>query len=208
MELRLDIEDASPEEIARGIAAAEAVFERTGISAIDAADGMFALEGWDIKGFPEGEEPSEEEDRAASVWFEAERAACEACCAGWPEEKVVRRRALGLIEVHRSKVEMANPSNWPERKQLFFDIVERLETATGPDRQLDIDIAFALGWVNKGGTPEQAAELDLPYLTSNLAQVAEIAQKSLQGWTIEIDQDPCDARVIIPNATKTRIVMI
>ena len=55
-----------------------------------------------------------------------------------------------------------------------------------------------MGWVNEPGTPEEAAELGLPYLTGNLAEVAEISQKSLQGWKIEIDQDPCDARLIEP----------
>jgi len=82
MELRLDIEGATPEETARGILAAQAVFDETGITAEDAASGMFALEGWDIKGFPEGEEPSEQEQKAADAWLEANRAACDACCAG------------------------------------------------------------------------------------------------------------------------------
>jgi len=199
MELRLDIEGAAPEEIARGIEGAQAVFDEAGITAEDAAYGMFTLEGWDIKGFPKGEEPSEEEQKAADAWLEANRAACVARCAGWPEDKIVRHLVLLLADVPRSKVEAANPANWLQRKRLFPDIVERLETITGPDRQLDIDIAFALRWVNERGTPEQAAELDLPYLTSNLAQVADIAHKSLGDWTIEIDQDPCDARVINPH---------
>ncbi|RWQ79279.1 MAG: hypothetical protein EOS85_17275 [Mesorhizobium sp.] len=197
MELRLDVKGASPEEISRGIVAAQAVFERNGIQPDKAANGMFALEGWDIKGYPEGEEPSEEEDKAASVWFEAERAACEACCAGWPEEAKVRRRALGLGSPE-PKVKTANPATWPERKRLYPDIIRRLETATGPDRQLDIDICFVMGWINESGTPEQAAELGLPYLTSNLAEVAEITRKSLSQWKIEIDQEPCDALIIEP----------
>ncbi|RWE77598.1 hypothetical protein [Mesorhizobium sp.] len=198
MELRLDIEGATPEEIARGIKAAQAVFDDAGITAEEAAHGMFALEGWDIKGFPEGEKPSEQEQKAADAWLEANRAACDACCSGWPEDKVCRHLVLELVGVPRSKVEVANPANWPERRRLFGDLIERLETATGPDRQIDIDIAFALGWVDERGTPEQAAELDLPYLTSNLAQVAAIAHKSLADWTIEIDQESCDARVINP----------
>jgi hypothetical protein len=151
-----------------------------------------------IKGFPEGDEPSEEEQKAADAWLDANRAASEACCAGWPEDKVSRHMCLLLADVPLSKIEAANPVTWPERKRLIPDIINRLETATGPDRQLDIEIAFALGWVNERGTPERAAGLDLPYLTSNLAQV-EIAHKSLGDWTIEIDQEPCDARVINPH---------
>ncbi|MCA0046298.1 hypothetical protein LB577_04930 [Mesorhizobium sp. B283B1A] len=72
MELRLNIEDATPEELARGIAAAEAVFARAGITTLQGAEGLFALEGWDIKGFPEDDKPTEDEDRAAAVWLEAD----------------------------------------------------------------------------------------------------------------------------------------
>ncbi|TPK61149.1 hypothetical protein FJ930_27860 [Mesorhizobium sp. B2-4-15] len=86
MQLRLNIEGASSDEIAHGIAAAEAVFARAGISAEAAADGMFALEGWDIQGFPDDEQMSEEEDEAASVWMEANKAAIDACCACWLEK--------------------------------------------------------------------------------------------------------------------------
>ncbi|MBM2711025.1 hypothetical protein JQK88_07135 [Mesorhizobium caraganae] len=55
-----------------------------------------------------------------------------------------------------------------------------------------------MGWVDERGTPEEAAELGLPYLTGNLAEVSSITHKSLQGWTIEVDQAPCDARIIAP----------
>ncbi|WP_245475668.1 hypothetical protein [Mesorhizobium sp. M7A.F.Ca.US.006.01.1.1] len=157
--------------------------------------GVLALELWDRKGFPVGEKPSEEEQAAASVWFLAERAACEACCAGWPEEKVVRNRALA-VGPGEPKVKTVNPATWPDRKRLYPQIIERLETAVGPDRQLDIDICYVMGWVNEPGTPEEAAEIGLPYLTANLAEVAAITEKSLKGWKIAVDQEPCDARII------------
>ena len=88
MELRLNVESATHQEIERGIAAAEAVFARAGITALQGAEGLFALEGWDIKGFPEDDKPTEDDDRAATVWLEADEAAAAACCADWPEEKV------------------------------------------------------------------------------------------------------------------------
>lgn len=195
MPIRLMIENAKPEELARGVAAAEAVFEGSGVSCEDSMSGMLAIELWDMKGFPESYEPSEEKQAAASVWFLAERAACEACCAGWPEDKVVRHRALA-VGPDEPKVKTVNPATWPERKGLYPQIIERLETAVGPDRQLDIDICYVMGWVNEPGTPEEAAEIGLPYLTANLAEVAAITETSLKGWKIEIDQEPCDARII------------
>lgn len=73
MKLRLEIENASPEEQKRGIEAAMAVFAATGISAAQAADGMSALEGWDDASFAADEEPTAEEDKAADVWMEAKR---------------------------------------------------------------------------------------------------------------------------------------
>ncbi|MDG4881970.1 hypothetical protein [Mesorhizobium sp. WSM4884] len=196
MPLRLVIENATFEELARGVAAAEAVFEDSGISYEDAASGMFAVELWDMKGFPEDAEPTEDQDAAASVWLKAERAACEACCAGWPADKVVRAHGVLGIGAVEPRVKMANLATWPDRQRRYREIIQRLETATGPDRQLDIDICYVMGWVNEPGTPKEAAALGLPYLTSNLAEVAAITEKSLQGWKIEVDQDPCDARII------------
>lgn len=86
MDLVLSVPGASPEEIARGIAAAEAALERAGFTAEEAADGAFALEGWDINGFPEDGLDDRAGD-AAHAWGEANAAALEACCAGWPEER-------------------------------------------------------------------------------------------------------------------------
>ncbi|MCH4559130.1 hypothetical protein [Mesorhizobium sp. USDA 4775] len=158
---------------------------------------MFTVDLWDTDGLPKGKEPTDEDRAAANVWLDAERAACEACCAGWPEDKIVRRRALGMGPVE-PKVKTANLATWPDRQRRYGEIIKRLETATGPDRQLDIDICYVMGWVNEPGTLEEAAEIGLPYLTANLADVAEITQKSLQAWKIEIDQEPCDARIIEP----------
>ncbi|MES0032509.1 hypothetical protein [Mesorhizobium sp. M0040] len=82
------VKGASGEEILRGLLAAEAVLERAGITASrQAAEGMFALEGWDISGFPDDGQPTEKEDKAAQIWMEAQLAALEACCAGWSAEK-------------------------------------------------------------------------------------------------------------------------
>lgn len=180
MTLRLYIEGANAAELARGLAAAEAVFEGFGISYKDAMGGMLAVELREMKGLPKDAVPSEDMDIKAGVWYEAERAACEACCAGWPEDKVVRDRTLGTGPAE-PKAKTANPTTWPERQKLYPSIIVRLETADGPDRQLDIDICYVMGWITEPGTAEEAAELGLPYLTSNLAEVASITQKSLQG---------------------------
>jgi hypothetical protein len=67
MERRLTIEGATSEELARGAIAAEAVFAEAGVAALQGAEGMFALERWDIKGFPEDDKPSEEDDWASGL---------------------------------------------------------------------------------------------------------------------------------------------
>ncbi|MER9144263.1 hypothetical protein NKH92_16395 [Mesorhizobium sp. M0871] len=197
MELRLDIRGAKLEEIARGANAAQLVFDRQGIAAEVAASGMFALQVWDIKGFWQGKEPSESQKVAADVWLKAERAAYDACCTGSHEQLAISRRALCLGPTE-PKVKTANPATWPERQQLYPKLIDCLEAATGPDRQLDIDICYVMGWVNGGGTPEEPAELGLPYLTGNLAEVASITQKSLQDWRMEVNHAPCEARIIAP----------
>ncbi|TPL21008.1 hypothetical protein FJ945_19905 [Mesorhizobium sp. B2-4-9] len=86
MDLVLTVPGASPEEISRGIAAAEAALERAGFTAEEAAQGAFALEGWDINGFPE-DGLDRRAGAGAQAWGQAHTAALEACCAGWPEER-------------------------------------------------------------------------------------------------------------------------
>jgi hypothetical protein len=98
MKLRLEIEGASPEEKQRGIEAAEKVFAAAGISAEQAADGMFALEGWDDASFPGDGEPTEDENNAATVWMDANNAAIDACCADWPADDVPPYLILELVD--------------------------------------------------------------------------------------------------------------
>ncbi|WP_256754692.1 hypothetical protein [Mesorhizobium sp. Mes31] len=40
----------------------------------------------------------------------------------------------------------------------------------------------------------------VPFFTSDLARVEEMARKALKDWTIEIDRNPCDAHVFDPAA--------
>lgn len=147
MELRLNIEGATPEELARGIAAAEAVFSRAGITALQGAEGLFALEGWDIKGFPEDDQPTEDEDQAASVWMEADEAATTACRAGWPEDKVPGHQIMELIDVPRTRLQAeALPDTWPARKQLYPDVVTRWRPRPGRTaRSISILPSFLVG---------------------------------------------------------------
>lgn len=99
MQLSLSIKGALPDEKQRGIEAAQAVFAAAGISPEQAADGMFALEGWDDASFSADEEPTEDEDNAASVWMDANKAAIAACCANWPVDAVPENRLfLELVE--------------------------------------------------------------------------------------------------------------
>ena len=96
MGLHLRIHGVSPEDIQRGIDAAEAVLQAAGLTALRACSGMFALECWDDAGF-EGE-LSEEDAKAADVWLEAEAAAIDACCIGWPEDK---KPGMSSLEYYR-----------------------------------------------------------------------------------------------------------
>ncbi|WP_210346938.1 hypothetical protein [Aminobacter sp. SR38] len=83
--LYLRIKGVSPEDKQRGIAAAQAVIDAAGITALRACSGMFALECWDDGGFVG--ELNDEDWEAAAAWLDAESAAIDACCIGWPEDK-------------------------------------------------------------------------------------------------------------------------
>ena len=98
MKLRLNIQGASDEEKKRGVEAAKAVFASAGVSAEQAADGVFALEGWDDAGFPDTGEPTQDEDDAAAVWMDANKAAINACCAAWPADQLPIHLVLELVD--------------------------------------------------------------------------------------------------------------
>jgi hypothetical protein len=84
----LQIEGASPEETSRGLAAAQAVFEKAGVTAGKAYWAICELESADDLGWVD-KVPSEAIEYM-HVWEEAERAAIEACCAGWQSNRPER----------------------------------------------------------------------------------------------------------------------
>lgn len=105
MDMLMNARGATPEEKQRGLDAAQAVLDRAGITADEAADGAHAVEDWDDMGSPD-QEPPEEVCAAADVWWEASKAAMEACCAGWPDEK--RLHVNGLELVHDPETQLAD----------------------------------------------------------------------------------------------------
>ena len=86
--LCLHIEGASPEEIVRGLQAAQAVFDKAGVSAGKAYWAICELESADDLGWQNPVPP--EAVGHMHVWEEAEHAAIEACCAGWLANKPER----------------------------------------------------------------------------------------------------------------------
>jgi hypothetical protein len=69
---------ATPEQLARSEAVAQAAFDAAKVLPLDAAVARFRQEG-------EMAHITREEFRWAALWRDAEAAAVDACCAGWPE---------------------------------------------------------------------------------------------------------------------------
>lgn len=97
MTIRIAVEGASDDEIRRGLAAAQAVFDRAGVTAAEAAKARFITEAWDDYGFPDPQPEAELE--ICDVWDDADEAALNACCAGWPEDRKPSSAELGLLKV-------------------------------------------------------------------------------------------------------------
>ena len=80
---------ATEGELRRGLEAAAAVFRVSGVTPYAGAAAAFKREGEDIAfTYSDHENPppetmTEREASAAAVWDEAQRAAVNACCAGW-----------------------------------------------------------------------------------------------------------------------------
>ncbi|MBB6469466.1 hypothetical protein HNQ96_005356 [Aminobacter lissarensis] len=95
MTITIRVEGAQPDEIVRGLLAAQDVFDKAGVTPDQAATARFVVEGWDIRGFT-GKAP-EDELAICTVWDEADHAAVQACCAGWPADKVPSSADLELV---------------------------------------------------------------------------------------------------------------
>lgn len=96
MTITIRVEGAHPEDIIRGLLAAHEVFDKAGVTPDEAATARFVVEGWDIRGFV-GKVP-EAELAICTVWDEADRAAVQACCAGWAADKVPNSAELELVQ--------------------------------------------------------------------------------------------------------------
>ncbi|BAL23726.1 hypothetical protein [Azoarcus sp. KH32C] len=88
MELKVFAEGATDEEIARGEAAAWAVFENARVNPWAAAHAEFKQEG-------DWESITEDEGRLADLWRVAGYEADRACCAGWPKPTQVNLMLVG-----------------------------------------------------------------------------------------------------------------
>jgi hypothetical protein len=136
--LTIDVVDATPDERARGLAAAQAVFDRAGVTAWDAAVGYHnrSCETFMLPFLPEGDDPWEEaaarselrapeltaeDHRRAELWSEAEAAALEACCATW----AVKPESAGLALL-------------PDPGQVHGDYKLRLLAAGGEPEQTEV----------------------------------------------------------------------
>ena len=88
--IQLHVPGAREEELARGVAAAEAVLYRDGD--IDLVAAMAANASRDFIMFHGDGQPindiTEEEQRLTTLWEDALGAALDACCAGWAEQPV------------------------------------------------------------------------------------------------------------------------
>lgn len=102
MDIRINVPGATADEIARGLAAAQAVFDKVCITAERAADARFAVEGWDNAGFPDDENyPGDRDFDFLHIWNEADEAAAAASCREWPEGKRLRSADLELVDPER-----------------------------------------------------------------------------------------------------------
>ncbi|NGN40178.1 hypothetical protein G6N74_03800 [Mesorhizobium sp. CGMCC 1.15528] len=97
MSITIHIPGAKPDEIVRGLLAAQAVFDTAGVTPLQAAEADFDMEGWDIQGF-QGEAPDNSD--ICDVWREADLAAVLACCEGWPKDKVPATAELELSDLN------------------------------------------------------------------------------------------------------------
>ncbi len=109
--LSITVPGASPEDLRRGIAAAESFFAAVRISPQQAAVAAFAREGWHATSL-QADAAIDTSSEAADAWDEADRIAVEACCAGWkrgrPDTAQLCIRGLAEEVAHEAASQAAN----------------------------------------------------------------------------------------------------
>ena len=83
MTITIRVEGAQPEEIVRGLLAAQDVFDKAGVTPDQAAMARFVVEGWDIRGFT-GKYPKKNSPSAPSGMRPTKRQCRPAAPAGTP----------------------------------------------------------------------------------------------------------------------------
>ncbi|MBT2325887.1 hypothetical protein J7E62_26510 [Variovorax paradoxus] len=82
-EMVVHVEGSTPEQRARGVAAAQEVFERAGVEPWATAKAHFKRAGESLQPSDVESSLTEEEGRLAHLFDEAEEAALAACCEEW-----------------------------------------------------------------------------------------------------------------------------
>ncbi len=156
MTITIRVEGAQPEEVMRGLIAAQEVFDKAGVTPDQAATARFVVEGWDIRGFT-GKVP-EEELAICTVWDNADQAAVQACCANWAAEKVPDSADLELVrEPQRFRFTTEEErSEWHFQTDIPGILEEMCEEGYFDDRRPEDEVAFLLDdWDFEQLTAEQ-----------------------------------------------------
>ncbi|MCO5067000.1 MAG: hypothetical protein M9924_21780 [Rhizobiaceae bacterium] len=138
--VKISIPKATPNELQRGEDAAIAVFSRAGISPAQAADGISLREAWDIAGFPDDFDISDQDMDNASVWDEADHAAVKAACAQWAQQGRSPPLSAHLQLVTDPATQLV------DRTTALALLRSRVEEATKPSEYLDATIGD-LAWI-------------------------------------------------------------
>jgi hypothetical protein len=156
MTITIRVEGAQPEEIVRGMLAAQEVFDKAGVTPDQAAMARFVVEGWDIRGFT-GKVP-QDELAICTIWDEADQAAVQACCAGWPADKAPSSADLELfLEPQRfSFTSEEERSEWLFQTADAGILEEMCEEGYFSDGRPEDEVAFLLDdWDFERLTDEQ-----------------------------------------------------
>lgn len=144
MTITIHVQGAQPDEIVRGLLAAQEVFDKADVTPDQAATARFVVEGWDIKGFPE---PAPEAELAiCGVWDEADQAAVRACCTGWSPDRIPDSASLELVrEPQRFKLTTGDKeSEWLFETAEAGILEEMCEEGYFDDGRPEDEVAYLL----------------------------------------------------------------
>jgi hypothetical protein len=157
LQLVVRLKGATDAELLRAGLAAMAVFEKAGVTPVQAAEAAFAREGYDLSGFdPEHKGYNAEQAAIAHLWDEGARAAAKAGCAEWPAGAEPETAELEIVAVPEVDDDDDEEDDEAEKRQMLATHLASITGREPSEAELDAEYEALIAEMNKATVSRSA----------------------------------------------------